>query len=638
MIAPSNGGFTPELVDLVVQAVVVVLLVALLISVWSRWHAAGVAERRALTPGLVGGTVVVATLLVERTAILLVLPPSAGVVLAWSAQVVLVVWPVALLLGLLRSRLDRSGVGRLVVDLGDGPAEPGRLRSVVARTLHDPSAEVAYRLPGTDDYVDAAGDPVDVAPRADRAVAHLVRDGRPIAVLLHDPVLTGEPDLVEAVAAGAGLAVENERLHAEVRHQLREVRASRARLVEAADGARRRVERDLHDGAQQRLVAVGLALRLARARLGTGTPDELDALLAEAGDELAGALAELRELARGIYPPLLTDEGLGPALASLAERASLPVVLGAVPAERPPEAVEQACYFVVSEALTNAAKHASASRVAVDVVADGDGLRVDVVDDGGGGADADGSGLRGLADRVAAVGGRFAGVEPRPRRDPRDGDAAVRVIVADDAALFRGGLARLLADRGIEVTAEVGDAEALLAAVRADPPDAVIVDIRMPPTHTTEGLDAARTLAAEHPAVGVLVLSAHVESHYAVALVESDGGGAGYLLKERVADVEELTDALRRVVAGGVVVDPSVVAQLVGRRRVQNPLDTLSERERDVLAVMAEGRSNAGIGDRLHLSEKTVEAYARSAFTKLGLHAAPDDNRRVLAVLAYLRS
>ena len=412
MIAPSNGGFTPELVDLVVQAVVVVLLVALLVSVWSRWRAAGVAERRALTPGLVGGTVVVATLLVERTAILLVLPPSAGVVLAWSAQVVLVVWPVALLLGLLRSRLDRSGVGRLVVDLGDRPAEPGRLRSVVARTLHDPSAEVAYRLPGTDDYVDAAGDPVDVSPRADRAVAHLVRDGRPIAVLLHDPVLTGEPDLVEAVAAGAGLAVENERLHAEVRHQLREVRASRARLVEAADGARRAVERDLHDGAQQRLVAVGLALRLARARLGTGTSDELDALLAEAGDELAGALAELRELARGIYPPLLTDEGLGPALASLAERASLPVVLGAIPRQRPPEAVEQACYFVVSEALTNAAKHASASRVAVDVVAEGDGLRVDVVDDGGGGADADGSGLRGLADRVAAVGGRFAVSSP----------------------------------------------------------------------------------------------------------------------------------------------------------------------------------------------------------------------------------
>ena len=407
LITPRNGEFSPDPVDLVVQAVVVALCVSVLVSIWWRWRAAGVAERRALTPGLVGGTVVLATLLVERTAILLFLPPSAGVVLAWSAQVVLVVWPIALLLGLLRSRLDRSGVGRLVVDLGEGPAEPGHLQSVVARALHDPTAQVAYRLPATDAYVDAAGDPVDVSPRDDRAVAHLTRDGRPIAVLLHDPVLAGEPDLVEAVAAGAGLAVENERLHAEVRHQLREVRASRARLVEAADGARRRVERDLHDGAQQRLVAVGLALRLARTRLGAGSRDELDALLAEAGEELTGALAELRELARGIYPPLLTDEGLGPALISLAERASLPVVVRSVPAERPPEAVEQACYFVVSEALTNAAKHASATQVGVDVVSDGDGLRVEVLDDGVGGADADGSGLRGLADRVAAVGGRF---------------------------------------------------------------------------------------------------------------------------------------------------------------------------------------------------------------------------------------
>jgi DNA-binding NarL/FixJ family response regulator len=211
-------------------------------------------------------------------------------------------------------------------------------------------------------------------------------------------------------------------------------------------------------------------------------------------------------------------------------------------------------------------------------------------------------------------------------------------MVADDAVLFRVGLARIIAEQGMEVTAEVGDADALLAAVRSDPPDAVVVDIRMPPTHTAEGLDAARTLAAEHPEVGVLVLSAYVEPHYALALIQSDSGGAGYLLKERVADVGELTDALRRVAAGGVVVDPAVVAQLVGRRRVRDPLEALSDRERDVLAVMAEGRSNHGISERLHLSEKTIEAYARSAFTKLGLHPAADDNRRVLAVLAYLRS
>ena len=406
LITPSSGGLSPEPVDIVVQAVVVAVFVSVLVSIWTRWRAAGTAARRALTPGLVGGTVVVATLLVERTAILLLLPPSVGVVFAWSAQVVLVVWPIALLLGLLRSRLDRSGVGRLVVELGDGPAVPARLRSVVARTLHDPTADIAYRVPGTDTYVDAAGRPADVTPCGDRAVTHLERDGERVAVLRHDPVLAGEPDLVAAVAAGAGLAVENERLHAAVREQLEEVRASRTRLVEAADAARRRVERDLHDGAQQRLVAVGLALRLARARLAS-RPEELDALLVEAVEELTAALAELRELARGIYPALLTDAGLGPALASLAERAPVPVVLEGVPAQRRSEPVEQTCYFVVSEAVTNAAKHASASRVAVSVVPDGGDLRVEVADDGVGGADAEGSGLRGLADRVAALGGHL---------------------------------------------------------------------------------------------------------------------------------------------------------------------------------------------------------------------------------------
>jgi DNA-binding NarL/FixJ family response regulator len=213
----------------------------------------------------------------------------------------------------------------------------------------------------------------------------------------------------------------------------------------------------------------------------------------------------------------------------------------------------------------------------------------------------------------------------------------MRVMVADDAALFRAGVARLLTDAGFEVAAAVPDAQALLAAVAADPPDAVLVDIRMPPTHTTEGLDAAATLRERHPGVGVLVLSAHVEPHYALALIESGASGAGYLLKERVADVEELADAVRRGAGGGLVVDPSVVAALVGRARAHSPLDELSARERDVLAVMAEGRSNQAICNRLHLSPKTVEAYVRSVFTKLGLHQGPDDNRRVLAVLTFLR-
>nr|WP_312024821.1 response regulator transcription factor [Amycolatopsis balhimycina] len=210
-------------------------------------------------------------------------------------------------------------------------------------------------------------------------------------------------------------------------------------------------------------------------------------------------------------------------------------------------------------------------------------------------------------------------------------------MIADDAVLFREGVARVLAEAGFDVVAQVGDAASLLHRVREDPPDAVVVDIRMPPTHTTEGLDAARDLQERHPSVGVLVLSAHVEPHYALQLIESGARGTGYLLKERVADLDELTDAVRRVAAGGLVIDPSVVAQLVGRQRTRSPLDELTDRERDVLKVMAEGRSNQAICQRLYLSQKTVEAYVRSVFTKLGLHQGADDNRRVLAVLTYLR-
>jgi DNA-binding NarL/FixJ family response regulator len=212
----------------------------------------------------------------------------------------------------------------------------------------------------------------------------------------------------------------------------------------------------------------------------------------------------------------------------------------------------------------------------------------------------------------------------------------MRVAVADDAVLFREGLTRVLVEAGFDVTAQVGDGRALLDHVREDPPDAVVVDIRMPPTFTTEGLDVAGELNESHPAVGVLVLSSHIEAHYALRLIEDGVRGAGYLLKERIADIGELSDAVRRVAAGGLVIDPSLVAHLVGRKRTRNPLDDLTDREREVLAVMAEGRSNQAICERLYLSPKTVEAYVRGVFTKLGLQQAADDNRRVLAVLAFL--
>ena len=391
---------------------VTALLVTLFAVVLVRWWRAEGAQRRAMGPAVVGAVVILGTLIVQRIGLLAGLAPAPAAVLAWSSQVVLVVWPLALLYGVLRSRLDRSGVSSMIVELGAG-LPPDRLEHVLARTLHDPSLRVAFWLPERGAFVDSRGVPVAVTPTpAGRALTYLERDGDRLAVLVHDTALAEHPELVSAVAAGARMAVENERLHAEVQAQLRDVRESRARIVEAADAARRRVERDLHDGAQQRLVTAALALKLAGRRLGSAPDTEVAALLAETGDELTGALEELRELARGIYPVLLTDAGLGPALTTLAERSSIPAVVEAVPGGRLPDPVEQAAYFVVSEALANAAKHSAATSVTVDARVQHGVLVVSVVDDGVGGADPEGAGLRGLADRVAAAGGAVRVASP----------------------------------------------------------------------------------------------------------------------------------------------------------------------------------------------------------------------------------
>jgi DNA-binding NarL/FixJ family response regulator len=212
----------------------------------------------------------------------------------------------------------------------------------------------------------------------------------------------------------------------------------------------------------------------------------------------------------------------------------------------------------------------------------------------------------------------------------------MRVVIADDAPLIREGVTRLLTENAVEVVAQVGDADALLACVRDLRPDVALVDVRMPPTHTDEGLRAVHEIRTHYPGTAVLVLSQHLEPAYALRLIDERPERAGYLMKERVGRVEQLLDALERVAAGGCVVDRAVVEELLARRRPVNPLDRLTPREREILALIAEGRSNQGICRTLWLSPKTVETHIRGAFAKLGLTEAPEDNRRVLAVLAYL--
>jgi DNA-binding NarL/FixJ family response regulator len=216
--------------------------------------------------------------------------------------------------------------------------------------------------------------------------------------------------------------------------------------------------------------------------------------------------------------------------------------------------------------------------------------------------------------------------------------SGMRVVLADDSVLLREGVARLLAEAGFEIVAQSGNADDLLRHVAMHKPDVAVVDIRMPPTQTDEGLRAAQQIRERFPGIGVLVLSQYVESAYAMELLSESAEGVGYLLKDRVSDVEEFAAAVRRVAEGGSALDPAVVSQLVGRRRQRDPLEELTPREREVLELMAEGRSNAAIGERLFITLRAVEKHVTSIFTKLGLPAAAEDHRRVLAVLTFLRS
>jgi signal transduction histidine kinase len=305
--------------------------------------------------------------------------------------------PVGIAVGIGSSRLRRPQASELVVELRSEAA--ATMRERLARALGDPTLDVAYRL-GDGRYVDAAGRPTELPQRADRAVTAVSVSGEEIAALVHDPALLDEPALVESVRATAALVLENERLAAEVRSQLAEVRASRGRIVAAADAERRRIERNLHDGAQQRLVTLSVALGLEASRADSAAAD----VLSRAQDEVEQAVGELRELARGIHPTLLRDEGLTAAVDALARRAPLPVTVESSARDRLPDPVELAAYFVVSEALTNVVKHASATQASVLVEREPATLRLTVTDDGAGGARiTPESGLAGLRDRLEAL-------------------------------------------------------------------------------------------------------------------------------------------------------------------------------------------------------------------------------------------
>ena len=396
-----------DVASLVINVIGVVLIVLVLRSLIRRWRVATRAERRLYTPMYAAGVALMIALIGN-----LVLQSANSDSNAADIAFVISLVPFALVpylfLGsLVRARLLEGGaVTRLMRRLSETP-RAGHLRDALADALEDPSVELVYWLPERQGYVDFRGRDYELpTDEPNRAIHTVAREGECVAAIIYDALPEAKAH-VEAVGAAASLALMNERLEAELRAKVDELRRSRERMLRIGLEERRRLERDLHDGAQQRLVSMALNIRIARAKLNED-PLAADQLLETAGQELDSALAELRELARGIHPAVLTDRGLATALETLASRAPVPVELAELPAERLPEAVELAAYFVVAEGLTNVAKYANATHATVGVERENGRLVVEVTDDGVGGADPEiGTGLRGLADRLAVLEGRL---------------------------------------------------------------------------------------------------------------------------------------------------------------------------------------------------------------------------------------
>jgi signal transduction histidine kinase len=405
LLAWPDAGVANALVKIQWAVLAVASLGVVAVTV-HRWHVASPPRRRALLPSLGGSLsgVLYAANLVTLIA------GSPSVVLITALNAALLTVPAAFLWGLLRSRLARSGLADMFREIGS--LRGVRLEAGLAKVLGDPGLLLAYRVPGERSYMDGRGRAIALpAPGGDRAVAPVERDGRELATLVYDASLEDDPELVAAVAAAAAIALDDARLQAESEDRLAELRASRERIVAAGDAERRRLERNLHDGAQQRLVFVALQLRMVQSRIETD-PALAKRLVASAGDELSKSLEDLRELARGLHPSVL-NHGLKAALDSLAARSSVPTTVSFNTTERLPEPVELAAYFVACEALANVGKYARATKASVRV-SRRDGVAViEIADDGVGGADETaGTGLQGLADRVAALDGTLRILSP----------------------------------------------------------------------------------------------------------------------------------------------------------------------------------------------------------------------------------
>ena len=398
-----------DVLNALASGIGVVLAALIIVTLVRRWRAATPLQRRALAPILWSGAAMLVLLASALGS------DAAGIsrltdVLGWLSLLVFASVPWVFLIGLVRSRVARAGaVSELLLRLGEAPGTGG-LRSRLADALGDRSLQLVFWLDDKGRWVDSQGHKVALPPADDpaRSWTAVELEGRRVGAIVHDPTLSEDPELMRSVAAAAGLAMENERLQAQLRARVEELRTSRARIVEAGTHERRRLERNLHDGAQQRLVALSLTLRLAQGKV-HGDPERANALLDAAQQELTLALGELRELARGIHPAVLSDRGLGPALEALAGRAPIEVDLAELPGDRLPEPIEAAAYFMVAEALTNVVKYAHANQATVRVLRRNGHAVVEVADDGIGGADPDrGSGLRGLADRVSALDGSMS--------------------------------------------------------------------------------------------------------------------------------------------------------------------------------------------------------------------------------------